>query len=125
MLMTKGNQIHSCEAKRCSAIQNIVRLIYSPKDQYCVRATLMYHILHQQDLIHVFILHYIHVSLHTLLSSERGLTSECRTKVMLKVAFITSSLISSPKNYQKCIWLRHERGIICIVMNERCSEGGI
>jgi hypothetical protein len=103
MQITKGNQIPSCEANSYSAIQNTVRLLYTPKDQYCVRATQLYHILHQTNLIHVFILHYIHVSPHTLLSSERGLPSECRNNVMLKVASITSSLISSPENYEKCI----------------------
>jgi hypothetical protein len=103
MQITTGNQIPYCEADSRSAIQNIECILYRPQDQYCVRATLLYHILHQKHRMHVFILHYIHVSSHTLLSSERGLPSECRTNVTLKVASITSSLISPPDNYQKCI----------------------
>jgi len=77
MQVTMGNQIPYCEADSRSAIQNIVRLLYSPEDQYCVRATQLYHILHQTDVIHIYLLYSIHVSPHKLLSSERGLPSEC------------------------------------------------
>jgi hypothetical protein len=69
---------------------------------------LLYHILHEKDLIPVFIFHSIHVSSQTLLSIECLFLQDFQLKffsvsislTLLQVACITFSLISSLGDYQ-------------------------